>query len=365
MPEQLLGRIIRCCSNPMEIVLDPFGGSGTTLAVAKKLGRQWIGFELSKEYVQRIRSRLKGAKAGDPLDGAADPLSSVPTTAERQGRIRRRRLNGRRARAAAANGRVPTNGCAELNRGIIDAFKKSHAGHSVDQILADPELASAFTETCLKNALPGAAVDWNLALLRIRKAGKLPRLERSSRALTFAEMDAYSFASEIALQHLSVEYETTLDGILCDPRLAERFDEIAASFAPGYRPFEYRWAALAIRKRAKQAKRMAVERYGPWLRRRLPPAKPLSSKHWQRYAEPGAYVLISASNQPLYVGETLNLCQRIESMDGSTAWATSSPASLRLLPTEKPYGLQPLLIHRLSPVLNCRLLLPEISPRGH
>ena len=44
MPEQLLGRIIRVSSNPGDIVLDPFAGSGTTLAVAKKLGRQldWL-----------------------------------------------------------------------------------------------------------------------------------------------------------------------------------------------------------------------------------------------------------------------------------------------------------------------------------
>jgi site-specific DNA-methyltransferase (adenine-specific) len=53
MPEQLLGRIIRTSSNPGEVVLDPFAGSGTTLAVAKKLGRKWIGFELSQEYAQR------------------------------------------------------------------------------------------------------------------------------------------------------------------------------------------------------------------------------------------------------------------------------------------------------------------------
>src|SRR5688500_4069934 len=39
MPEQLLGRIIKACSGPGETVLDPFGGSGTTLVVAKKLER--------------------------------------------------------------------------------------------------------------------------------------------------------------------------------------------------------------------------------------------------------------------------------------------------------------------------------------
>src|SRR5512147_2560984 len=77
MPEQLLGRIIRCCSNPKEVVLDPFGGSGTTLAVAKKLDRQWLGFELSADYVAKIKSRLRDAKVGDELDGAADPLTSA------------------------------------------------------------------------------------------------------------------------------------------------------------------------------------------------------------------------------------------------------------------------------------------------
>ena len=59
MPEQLLGRIIRVSSNPGDIVLDPFAGSGTTLAVAKKLGRQWIGCELSEEYVRAATERLE------------------------------------------------------------------------------------------------------------------------------------------------------------------------------------------------------------------------------------------------------------------------------------------------------------------
>lgn len=80
MPEQLLGRVIRACSSPGEIVLDPFGGSGTTLAVAKKLGRRYVGFELSPQYAASIQSRLDGITAGDPLTGAADPLTSAPRT---------------------------------------------------------------------------------------------------------------------------------------------------------------------------------------------------------------------------------------------------------------------------------------------
>lgn len=80
MPEQLLGRIIRACSNPDEVVLDPFGGSGTTLVVARKLGRRFIGFELSPDYVERINDRLAAAHPGQPLEGAEDARSSAPRT---------------------------------------------------------------------------------------------------------------------------------------------------------------------------------------------------------------------------------------------------------------------------------------------
>ncbi len=82
MPEQLLGRIIRTSSSAGDLVLDPFTGSGTTLTVAKKLGRRWIGFELSEEYAANATKRMAQAGVGDLLDGAVDPLQSAPTTAE-------------------------------------------------------------------------------------------------------------------------------------------------------------------------------------------------------------------------------------------------------------------------------------------
>jgi len=69
MPEQLVGRVIRACSNPGDVVLDPMAGSGTTLAVAKKLDRQYIGFELSEKFAVAARRRIDAAKLGDPLDG--------------------------------------------------------------------------------------------------------------------------------------------------------------------------------------------------------------------------------------------------------------------------------------------------------
>ena len=87
MPEQLLGRIIRACSNPGEAVLDPFGGSGTTLTVAKKLDRRFLGFELSPDYAADIEARLASTKVGQSLEGGPEPLAG--------GKGRRSRTEGR------------------------------------------------------------------------------------------------------------------------------------------------------------------------------------------------------------------------------------------------------------------------------
>jgi site-specific DNA-methyltransferase (adenine-specific) len=60
MPEAVLERIVRVSSDPGDLVLDPFAGSGTTLAAAKRLGRRYLGVELSAEYAERVRQRLAG-----------------------------------------------------------------------------------------------------------------------------------------------------------------------------------------------------------------------------------------------------------------------------------------------------------------
>ena len=73
MPEAVLERIVRVASEPGDLVLDPFAGSGTTLAVAKKLGRDYLGVELSEQYADGVRKRLQmiefaeGATAAPPV----------------------------------------------------------------------------------------------------------------------------------------------------------------------------------------------------------------------------------------------------------------------------------------------------------
>lgn len=99
MPEQLLGRIIRACSNENELVLDPFSGSATTLAVARKLRRRFVGFELSANYVKQGLERLAFCKPGDPLIGPESPLHSAPRTS--QGRTLKDVGKRKRARAVS------------------------------------------------------------------------------------------------------------------------------------------------------------------------------------------------------------------------------------------------------------------------
>ena len=62
-PEALLYRVILSSTNPGDVVLDPFFGTGTTGAVAKKLGRHWIGIEREESYVQVAQAAAPGGAA--------------------------------------------------------------------------------------------------------------------------------------------------------------------------------------------------------------------------------------------------------------------------------------------------------------
>jgi modification methylase len=67
-PEALLYRVLLACTNPGDVVLDPFFGTGTTGAVARRLGRHFIGIEREKRYVEVAKARIAAAL---PLDESA------------------------------------------------------------------------------------------------------------------------------------------------------------------------------------------------------------------------------------------------------------------------------------------------------
>lgn len=69
-PESLLYRVLLSSSNPGDTVLDPFLGTGTTCAVAKKLRRHWIGIEKEEDYIQIAQTRVDNT----PVEEIADDL---------------------------------------------------------------------------------------------------------------------------------------------------------------------------------------------------------------------------------------------------------------------------------------------------
>jgi modification methylase len=76
-PEALLHRVILACTQPGEVVLDPFLGTGTTAAMAKRLGRRFIGIEREANYAQAARERIA---AVEPL--AESVALSLPSKRE-------------------------------------------------------------------------------------------------------------------------------------------------------------------------------------------------------------------------------------------------------------------------------------------
>ena len=149
MPETILARIIRATttSKPNSVVLDPFAGSGTTLVVAKKLSRNYIGIELSNDYVIQMRKRLDRALALPEISG------------ER-------------------NGPWPEGHIQELQAMYIEA------GVGSDKLVKNHELFSGFVRNFnwrLEHG--GVAMDayspkevWG-QLMRLRKSGKLGRIK--------------------------------------------------------------------------------------------------------------------------------------------------------------------------------------------
>lgn len=71
-PIRLLARIILSSTKPGDFVFDPFAGTGTTLVVAKQLGRNSIGVELSPRNVELIRRRIERLRKSDDLSSVRE-----------------------------------------------------------------------------------------------------------------------------------------------------------------------------------------------------------------------------------------------------------------------------------------------------
>ena len=120
---------------------------------------------------------------------------------------------------------------------------------------------------CRELGASGNDLELNKRLLYARKKGltaALPKVPRFS--LPRDKVDQYQYGSEMAVRYVQRKefehscQEVSLDTIICDPILAAAFDDFANRIAPGFTAFEYRWAALSLRKAGRYMKdAMAIE----------------------------------------------------------------------------------------------------------
>jgi len=106
-PESLLYRVLLASTNPGDVVVDPFSGSGTTAAVAKRLGRHFIGIERETKYIDVANDRLKTVTPMSPRD-----LQVVQS---------------KRALPRIPFGRVIERGLLDPGQVLFDARRRFHA----------------------------------------------------------------------------------------------------------------------------------------------------------------------------------------------------------------------------------------------
>jgi DNA modification methylase len=313
MPEQLLGRIIRLCSHENEIVLDPFSGSATTLAVAKKLYRRFVGFDLSPDYVKRGTDRLAEIRVGDAMTGSAEPTMSAPqtTAGKRNAKGAKHKASESPLETVLGNSALAQEEWSKkaFAEGVIEAFSRVRDGYSADRVVADPALNKHFADQCTEVGIAGDIRAWNHALFQLRKDGKLAHLPTTRRTeISWQQCDTFLFASEIAWKQMLDKGYPSLDEILCDPEAAAEFDSIAREYAPDCQSIECRLGALKLRKAAKNARTHSKTlKFG-----RLEDPIAIGANNWSKIPKTaGAYLVIDTNDErPLYAGESLNLHSR-------------------------------------------------------
>lgn len=353
MPERLLGRIIEVSSNRGDVVLDPFSGSATTLAVAKKLERNFFGFELSSEYTNRGNARLASVSPGDELDGSPEPKASAPRTHKPV--VAESKVGGFREQLQLGQDFEAID--------LLQAFRKVHRGYSLDRTLADPLLRRELQKQCDLDGVPGDEVTRCRILFRLRKTGAFARHGiETTRETTFSweEVSQYIFASEIAWKKTADLYEMSLDEILCDSVATEYFDSIATAIAPGFSPLEYRWGALKLRKEGRNARQRALKHKAD-----LPLPKfdrndsiPINKLHKAKISNgPGIYAVLQREKF-LYIAEApeleTRLLQQFDTSAQQSLYGGGKIASVVFAPVERIDD------YRLA---RTSLMLSEYSPR--
>lgn len=347
MPEQLLARIIRSCSHAQDLVVDPFGGSGTTMVVAKKLARQFVGFELSKDYVKYINQRIERTAIGDSIDGPEDPIQSAPTT--KKGRKLKKTFDEKTQRA------------------VVEAFDEASDGYPVDYLFCDKQMAADFFRRCRERKLGGNATVWNRYLLELQSQGKLAKPTREMPLASKQQLADAGDAAEVAWRLMGIDYQQTLDEILTSPEIAAEFDRLAGEFCGGeLTSLDYRLAAWTIRKTSGKHRKAAlreIEKHSGAIElQRMPFAESLFSDVDRAPLEASGVFVLYSQGAAIFVGQSKNMRQRIESMLECEQWRKLDPDSVGFV-TEAKAGkrlaLRAALAKQEDAFLNTRLLVQD------
>ncbi|MGV3548367.1 DNA methyltransferase [Rhizobium sp.] len=122
-PEALIARVLMASSKPGDVVLDPFFGSGTTGAVAKRLGRNFVGIEREQDYIDAATARI----------AAVEPLSGAELTV----------MTGKRAEPRVAFNTLVEGGLIKPGSVLTDARRRHSAIVRADGTLAAGGMAGS------------------------------------------------------------------------------------------------------------------------------------------------------------------------------------------------------------------------------
>jgi len=155
--------------------------------------------------------------------------------------------------------------------GIVrEAYLEVFDGYSTDRVVADPDRSCLFVQACWKRGAQASQSFLNRQLLNARKANKIGKIDGvKAYRVPRSQMDNYLFASEVGLRLVQdIEYvksgrRVSLDDILCDPKLGKAFVDATSSISPGFKPVDYRWAALSVRKAFNRKSAKNLEIKGP------------------------------------------------------------------------------------------------------
>lgn len=139
----------------------------------------------------------------------------------------------------------------KYEKAVRRAYLMTRRDFSSDRVLADPAINADFIRACRDLGLHDTVFHLNLALIGLRKHNKLKA--KSKKSVVPGQWH-YAVASEVAARVMYYRHHVSVDTLLAHPDLVQEFDKLASSITPGFTSFEYRWAALNMRKKGANAK---------------------------------------------------------------------------------------------------------------